>query len=133
MVRNNRVLVVDDDTDDQLFLQETINELFPNMECIAVNNGKAALEFIEKNPPPPLYIFLDLNMPYLNGFEFLKEFKKDNPTDQTHIFIYSTSSNIKDKEKAKSLGAKEYITKFSDRHSLRVKLRNVMQYQTGQA
>jgi CheY-like chemotaxis protein len=62
-----------------------------------------------------------------DGFEFLKEFKKDNPRVQTHIFIYSTSSNFKDREWAKSLGAKDYITKFSDLHSLKVKLRDIMQ------
>ena len=117
-------MLVDDDKDDQLFLQEAINDLFPNMECISINNGKDALDFIEKNPPPPRYIFLDLNMPYMNGFEFLKEFKKEN--NQTTIYIYSTSSNIKDKEKAKSLGAKDYITKFADINLLKTKLKSVI-------
>lgn len=124
MKQNNRVMLVDDDKDDQLFLQEAINDLFPNMECISINNGKDALDFIEKNPPPPRYIFLDLNMPYMNGFEFLKEFKKEN--NQTTIYIYSTSSNIKDKEKAKSLGAKDYITKFADINLLKTKLKSVI-------
>src|SRR5664279_2073600 len=114
MKMNNQVLLIDDDKDDQLFLREALNELFPNMHCIAVNNGKAALDYIEKNPPPPRYIFLDLNMPYINGFEFLEEFKKDNPNNKSTIYIYSTSSNPKDRERAINLGADEYITKFSD-------------------
>jgi CheY-like chemotaxis protein len=127
MTKFNRVLLIDDDKDDQIFLREALNELFPNMECISVNNGKAALDYIEKNPPPPKYIFLDLNMPYINGFEFLEEFKKENPTNTTTIYIYSTSSNPKDKEKAKKLGADDYITKFSDFDMLKVKLKNVVQ------
>ena len=126
MKNKNRVLLVDDDVDDQMFLQEAINDLFPNMECIAINNGKEALEFIEKNPPPPQYIFLDLNMPFVNGFEFLKEFKKEEDNIETTIYIYSTSSNPSDKEKAKILGADDYIVKYSDLNALKVRLKKVI-------
>lgn len=122
----NRVLVIDDDSDDRLFLRQAINELFPNMECISLDNGKEALKFIDENPPPPSYIFLDLNMPYLNGFEFLKEFKKERGNDQTSVYVYSTSSNTRDREKAKSLGADDYIVKYTDLNSLKVKLRDVI-------
>lgn len=97
------------------------------MECITLNNGKEALKFINDNPPPPSYIFLDLNMPYINGFEFLKEFKKDKGNNETTVYIYSTSSNPRDKEKAKILGADDYIVKFSDLNALKLKLRNVIQ------
>ncbi len=106
---------------------EPFNDLFPNMECISLSNGKDALKFIDENPPPPSYIFLDLNMPYLNGFEFLKEFKKERGNSETTVYIYSTSSNPRDKEKAKSLGADDYIVKFSDLNSLKAKLKNVIQ------
>jgi DNA-binding response OmpR family regulator len=127
MRKNNRVLLVDDDIDDQQFLREAINDLFPNLECIAINNGKEALRFIEENPPPPQYIFLDLNMPYVNGFEFLKEFKREDGNSETTIYIYSTSSNPTDREKARILGADDYIVKYSDFDALKIKLRKVIQ------
>jgi CheY-like chemotaxis protein len=127
MIQKNRVLLVDDDRDDQMFLRGAIYDLFPNMECISLNNGREALEFIEKNPPPPLYIFLDLNMPFLNGFEFLKEFKKEKGNNETSVYVYSTSSNPKDQQKAKSLGADDYIVKYSDLNSLKVRLKKVIQ------
>ena len=127
MIQTNRVLVIDDDKDDQQFIRRAIHDLFPNMECISLSNGKDALKFIDENPPPPSYIFLDLNMPYLNGFEFLKEFKKERGNSETTVYIYSTSSNPRDKEKAKSLGADDYIVKFSDLNSLKAKLKNVIQ------
>jgi PleD family two-component response regulator len=126
MKGNNRVLLIDDDKDDQQFLQDALNDLFPYMECISLSNGSMALDFIKTNPPPPRYIFLDLNMPFLNGFEFLKEFNKDSENSGTTVYIYSTSSNAKDKEKAKILGATDYITKFSDFHSLKNKLKTVI-------
>jgi CheY-like chemotaxis protein len=126
MENKNRVLLVDDDIDDQIFFREAINDLFPNLECIAINNGKEALQFIEENPPPPQYIFLDLNMPYVNGFEFLEEFKKEGENSETTIYIYSTSSNPTDREKAKILGADDYIVKYSDLNALKVKLKKVI-------
>lgn len=126
-MQKNRVLVIDDDNDDRQFLREAINDLFPNLECISLSNGKEALKFIDENPPPPTYIFLDLNMPYLNGFEFLKEFKKERGNNETSVYVYSTSSNPRDKEKAKTLGADDYIVKFSDLNSLKAKLKNVIQ------
>lgn len=127
MIKGNRVLLVDDDKDDQQFLRKAINDLFPNMECISISNGKEALKFIDENPPPPSYIFLDLNMPYLNGFEFLREFKKERGNSETNVYIYSTSSNPRDKEKAKTLGADDYIVKFTDMNSLKSRLKNVIQ------
>ncbi len=127
MNHKNRVLLIDDDHDDQVFLRGAINDLFPNLECVSLNNGKDALKFIEENPPPPSYIFLDLNMPYLNGFEFLKEFKKGKSNMETSIYVYSTSSNPRDREKAKNLGADEYIVKFSDLNALKLKLKHVIQ------
>jgi len=57
MKQINRVLVIDDDKDDQQFLHKAIHDLFPNMECISLSNGKEALKFIEENPPPPSYFW----------------------------------------------------------------------------
>jgi CheY-like chemotaxis protein len=126
MKNNRQVLVIDDDKDDQTFLLEALNELYPSLECNTVNNGKEALEFIERNPPPPAYIFLDLNMPLLNGFEFLKDFKKNKANSETKIFIYSTSSHPKDKEITKKLGAAGYIIKMSDQKMLKSKLKEAI-------
>ena len=128
MRKNNRVLLVDDDMDDQQFLREAINDLFPNLECIAINSGKEALRFIEENPPPPRYIFLDLNMPYVNGFEFLKEFKSETAIAKQPFIYTGTSSNPTDQEKARILGADDYIVKYSDSFdALKIKLRKVIQ------
>ena len=65
-------------------------------------------------------------MPYVNGFEFLEEFKKDGENYETTIYIYSTSSNPADKEKAKTLGADDYIVKYSDLNALKKKLKNAI-------
>jgi len=126
MKSKQRILVVDDDKDDQSFLLEAIKELFPSFICELANNGKEALEHINNNPPPPDYIFLDLNMPLVNGYEFLKAFKKDHSGSHSKVIVYSTSSHPQDRAITKDLGATEYITKLTDFGKLKQMLREVL-------
>lgn len=126
MKSKQRILVVDDDKDDQSFLLEAIEELFPGYICDLADNGKEALDHIQKNPPPPDYIFLDLNMPLVNGYEFLREFKKEYSNSKSKIIVYSTSSHPQDKVVTKDLGASEYITKLSDFEKLKLMLKDVL-------
>jgi DNA-binding response OmpR family regulator len=121
-----RILIVDDDKDDQLILIDVLKELYPSLQCDAADNGQHALEFIKQNPPPPDYVFLDLNMPFVNGFEFLKEFKKDQTNRESVVIIYSTSTHPRDKIITKELGAHHYIPKMSNLDNLRTKLKTVI-------
>ncbi len=59
MATHKKILLVDDDTDDQLFFVDAIKELIPTIECSIANNGLEALEHLEKVPQPPSLIFLD--------------------------------------------------------------------------
>ena len=125
MLNTPRILVIDDDKEDQSFLIDSLNELYPFYQCHAADNGQEALEYIKQNPPPPAYIFLDLNMPLVNGFEFLQEFRKQENNKDSIIIIYSTSSHPKDREISMSLGASAYITKMSDSEKLKTRLKSV--------
>ena len=125
MKSEKRILVIDDDKDDQLFLLEAITELFPSYVCEFADNGKEALDLINSNPPPDC-IFLDLNMPLVNGYEFLKEFKKDDRGSGCKVIVYSTSSHPQDIAIVKDLGACEYITKLSDFGKLKLMLKDVL-------
>lgn len=126
MIAPQKILIVDDDHDDQAFLLEAINELYPSSECNVVDNGGEALQYIEKNPPPPSLVFLDLNMPVVNGFEFLRDFKKKQEYKKSSVIIYTTSSHARDKEISINLGAAEYITKISDYKKLKLVLSDVV-------
>jgi len=110
------VLLVDDDRITNYLNQRTISKLYPCMDIIVKNNGKEALQFIQslidENKPLPTYIFLDLNMPVLNGFDFLVGFNKLNVDDsRTTITVLTTSNNSDDIEKINSLGNYSYVTK----------------------
>jgi CheY-like chemotaxis protein len=64
-----------------------------------------------KRLPRPFVILLDLNMPRMDGIEFLKELRKDEELKKSIVFIMTTSGANEDKVKAYNLGAAGYILK----------------------
>ncbi|HEX8546586.1 MAG TPA: response regulator [Cytophagaceae bacterium] len=110
------VLLIDDDRITNYLNERIISKLYPSLEVVVKNNGKEGLLFIEalleQNRPMPTYIFLDLNMPVLNGFDFLLAFNKLGlDSSRTTITILTTSSNADDVEKINLLGNYSYVTK----------------------
>ncbi len=100
----NCILLVDDDHEDCFFHQIVIKKMNIT-ECIEVaKNGLEALEFLQKeNPLVPELIFLDINMPKMNGWEFLEQYKHLDPKRKARITIMmlTTSVNPDDIRKAK--------------------------------
>jgi len=124
---HKKILLVDDDADDQLFFVDAVKEIEPEIDCDLANNGVEALEQLEKKPPPPSLIFLDLNMPLMNGFECLAELKKAEEFKEIPVIIFTTSNQAKDKERTISMGAKMYLTKPPDFNSLKEKLQDILE------
>jgi CheY-like chemotaxis protein len=61
----------------------------------------------------PMVIFLDLNMPKMDGRECLKEIKNNDRLKDIPVVIYTTSSHLRDIEETRNLGAKGFISKPS--------------------
>jgi CheY-like chemotaxis protein len=112
-----RLLIIDDDK-----LLNKINEKVLHSSGIVKElhitcNGKEALEYLqlraEKNYPLPHVIILDLQMPVLNGFEFIDAFQKlDIPGKaDIELVVFTSSSNPSDKQRALSKGIKNYLAK----------------------
>ena len=59
----------------------------------------------------PDFIFLDINMPGLDGFEVLKRIKENNRTNNIPVYMYSTSSLLISRNTALNLGARNYFSK----------------------
>ena len=110
----NNLLLIDDDEDDQFFFKDVLESINPNLHCATAINGKIALDKLKANTALPDLIFLDLNMPVMNGFEFLTQFKKENALNKVPVGIFGTSNSIRDKELAKALKARVFLTKPSD-------------------
>ncbi|MBI5568889.1 MAG: response regulator [Desulfomonile tiedjei] len=106
------ILLVDDDKVDAMAVKRAIKELnIPNPLKVA-NNGEQALEYLRdsKNPKPCL-ILLDINMPRMNGIEFLKVAKQDDSLRPIPIIMLTTSREYEDKYRSFDLGVAGYMIK----------------------
>jgi len=122
-----RIILTDDDEDDRMFFIDVFDELKIKTAVETVNNGKELLERINDHSIQlPNIIFLDLNMPIMNGLECLKEIKKNPRFQEIVIAIYSTSSSEQDVENTFTLGANIYIRKPNDFPSLKKVLTEVV-------
>lgn len=121
------ITLADDDEDDRLFFTDAFDELKINTVVNTFKNGRELINFL--NHPEtilPNIIFLDLNMPILNGIESLKEIKQNEKCKDIAIAIYSTSSSEEDIENTFVLGANVYIKKPSSFNDLKKILSNVV-------
>lgn len=109
-MKKERVLLVEDDPDDIEIFQEAIAECGVEIELTIAGNGKEALQKIDVNAPYKV-IFLDLNMPVMNGYEFLAELQSSHSITGNTIIILTTSRSEVDKKRVKELGAIDFITK----------------------
>ena len=110
-----KVLLIDDDVDDQEIFSMAIEDSRSEAECIFAKDGIHALEQIHGNPEfIPDFIFIDMNMPRMNGKECLIELKKIDRLRNVPIFMYSTSSDPFNKSENIKLGATGFIVKPSD-------------------
>lgn len=112
------LMIVDDDKDDRSFFRSAIRKYNPTYVCIEAENGADALQQLRTTEQLPDFIFLDLNMPKLDGRECLKELKKDKTLKKIPVIIYSTSEYKLDIQVTKELGADYFLTKLSDIYGL---------------
>ncbi len=112
------VLYADDDTDDKTWVSEACKAINCSMQIEFVENGRQALEYLEKpvKQAIPSLIVLDLNMPELDGRQTLKRIKADPRFESIPVIIVTTSANKIDMDVCKRLGASLYLTK-PDTHS----------------
>jgi len=103
--------IVDDDQDDIDIFIEAVNKVDPSIKCIGVLNGKEAIQKLTATLLLPDIIFLDLNMPRIDGRQCLSEIKKIEKLNHIPVVIYSTSSYEKDRRDTKELGASYFFTK----------------------
>ncbi|HXD92445.1 MAG TPA: response regulator [Bacteroidia bacterium] len=104
--------VVDDDADDRDIFNMALGCIRHKTRCITAKSGEEALELLKKNEEfIPDFIFLDINMPRVNGKECLIEMRKMERLKKVPIYMYSTSFTDKDKVETLSLGATDYFVK----------------------
>lgn len=103
--------LIDDDVDDQEIFLSVLERIKPAVNCVTASNGQEAIQRLMSEKIRPDLIFLDLNMPLMNGKQFLKACHKLDDCRQIPVVILTTSSDTKSKEETLLLGARDYITK----------------------
>jgi CheY-like chemotaxis protein len=106
------ILVVDDDHEDAEFFNEAVAQVDSNIKCWVAKDGRQALHLLTKElVMPPDYIFLDINMPVMNGRETLIEIKKNTRLRDIPVIMYSTTSDTKEIKSFYDLGAHDFLIK----------------------
>lgn len=111
MLREIKNILVVDDSSTSTFLMESFLEENGYHVTVA-EDGLEAIKLIEKQIPD--VIFLDLMMPKKSGFEVLKEIRENERTKDIPVIIISAKTEHDDIQKAKEIGATEYIYKPVD-------------------
>lgn len=101
-MEEHKILLVDDD-EAVIFLNKYMLEKSNvNGRIYTAQHGKAALELMEKEAFVPQVIFLDVNMPVMNGFEFLDALKA-KPDWYNHTNVYMLTSSLREEDKEQAL------------------------------
>jgi CheY-like chemotaxis protein len=105
-------MLADDDLDDAEMFALVLGDINPSIKVIHVKDGLSVFEVLKTSAPD--LIFLDINMPQMNGWQCLSRLKSEPVSNHIPVVIYSTSSHPKDRQTALDLGAAAFLTKPSD-------------------
>jgi CheY-like chemotaxis protein len=119
-------LLIDDDVDDQEVFKMCLKKINPNIVFKAVSDGVEALKVLGGLASyKPDYIFLDVNMPKMNGLACLRELKSLKTLEHTKIYMYSTTSEKASVSESLNMGAEDFIIKPAKTADLKAKLSSI--------
>jgi CheY-like chemotaxis protein len=122
----DKILIIDDDPIANYLHQLVIRKLKLNAEILVHKNGSEALKFLleclNEGQASPQLILIDINMPVMDGFDFLTEYKKllFSNHSKVQLVALTTSTVPRDLEKMKSFGVTNYITKPLNQEKLQL-------------
>jgi CheY-like chemotaxis protein len=124
-----KVMVLEDDKIAQLGIRKILSNLEFKIELVLLENGREGLDYLLGNPEAtPDLILLDINMPIMNGHEFLEALRKNQEWQDLPVVIHTTSNNPGDLNKSRALGVMGYFVKHIDYAQYKLNLENIMRY-----
>ena len=130
-VNNKPVLLVEDDQVDAMSVTRAFNEIQLTNQLIHVENGEEALDYLRGHANDTLcIILLDLNMPIMNGIEFLQVVKRDDHLKRIPVVVLTTSEEQQDKVNSFNMGVAGYMTKPVDYRQFVEVMRSIDAYWT---
>ncbi len=112
------ILLVEDDVGHARLIEKNLKRSHVTNTIITVDNGQKAVDFLFSEgeykgiePPHPLLVLLDLNLPVLDGYQVLKRMKDDEKTHRIPVIVLTTTDDPREIYKCYELGCNVYITK----------------------
>jgi CheY-like chemotaxis protein len=119
------ILAVDDDDEDIEIFVEAMRDIDPSILCLIARSAEEALQILNADIDLPSYIFLDINMPKVDGNTCLRVIKNDTRFSDIPVIMYSTYNGTKEMEVYEKLGA-GYLPKQNSYGDLIFALRKVL-------
>lgn len=121
----NCVMLIDDDNNDNFFHEREIHKISPETVVINMNSGFEALNYLKLNENMPDLIFLDINMPEIDGWEFLSEFSRMEKSiiGGIMILMLSSSNNPTDQLRARAWG---FVSGFLNKPLTKVVMEDII-------
>lgn len=121
---------IDDDSDDRELFCETVQNISTEIDCRTASTGIEALGYLSDHPEfTPECIFIDMNMPLLNGVESLNEIRKIGALAHAQIYLFSTVSTPKLRDDALALGAVGFLEKPTSMQQMHEMLLSILKKQ----
>lgn len=131
MKNKQPILLVEDDYVDALTVKRALNEIGVENQIIHVENGEEAILYLQTSlDNKPCIILLDLNMPKMNGHEFLQIAKEDIGIKSIPIVVLTTSTDLEDRIKSFTHSVAGYMVKPIDYRSFVDMMRTITKYWT---
>jgi CheY-like chemotaxis protein len=112
MLLYRAILLIDDDEEDQEIFMDALKEVDSQLHCSVANDGEEALSLLNGDALlKPDLIFIDMNMPKLNGKQVLQALKSSGSLRDVPVVMYSTFFGAKDVEEINALGAAHHMVK----------------------
>ncbi|MDH5604927.1 MAG: response regulator [Cyclobacteriaceae bacterium] len=123
------ILLVEDDLVDSMTVKRALKELNVSNSVIHARNGEEAIQYLQgESNEKPCLILLDINMPKMNGIEFLRERKGDTHINIIPTIVLTTSNDDKDKFNSFSLNIAGYMVKPVDYRKFVEVMKAIKQY-----
>jgi CheY-like chemotaxis protein len=111
---NAPILLVEDDQVDVMTTRRALKEIHVANPLFVCENGEQAIAWLRETQQLPCIILLDLNMPIMNGIEFLQSSKADPALRRIPVVVLTTSEEQEDKLRSFDLGVAGYMAKPVD-------------------
>ena len=127
-MRHLSLLLIEDDQIETLKFEQIVGKINKKHKVVIAKNGEEALKNIKKSSTLPNVILLDLNMPKMNGIEFLQLLKKDEKWKYIPVVVLTTSNYTNDILKCYEIGVAGYIMKPLKYQEYKELIENLINY-----